>query len=84
MMSSLVNPSIIISKVKDLCQRLEYFGIKVGDTRKRPQISPVTIFRSCLLIPILRLKSLNQLDLEGDFIVVIVSGRKEITNKRFQ
>jgi len=62
MMSSSVSPSIIISKVKDLCQRVEYFGIKVGDTRKRPQISPVTIFRSCLLIPILRFKSLNQLD----------------------
>lgn len=61
-MSSSMNPYIIISKVKDLCQRLEYFGIKVGDARKRPQISPVTIFKSLVLIPILRLKSLNQLD----------------------
>lgn len=62
MMSSIMNPYIIISKVKDLCQRLEYFGIKVGDARKEPQISPVTIFKSLLLIPILRFKSLNQLD----------------------
>jgi Transposase DDE domain len=61
-MSSLVSPHIIIAKVKDLCQRLEFFGIKVGDARKHPQISPVVILKSLLLIPILRLKSLNQLD----------------------
>ncbi|MEW6381787.1 MAG: hypothetical protein AB1611_19600 [bacterium] len=55
-------PAIIIAKVKDLCQRLEFLGIKVGDARKHPRISPVDIFKSLLLIPILRLKSLNQLD----------------------
>lgn len=61
-MSPLVSPHIIISKVKDLCQRLELFGIKIEDARKRPLISPVIILKSLLLIPILRLKSLNQLD----------------------
>jgi len=62
MRTSIIDPHIIIAKVKDLCQRLEYFGVKVKDARKHPQISPVTIFKSLLLIPILRLKSLNQLD----------------------
>jgi hypothetical protein len=62
MMSSLASPHIIISKVKDLCQRLEFFGIKIEDARERPLISPVTVLKSLLLIPILRLKSLNQLD----------------------
>lgn len=62
MMSSLVSPHIIISHIKDLCQRLESFGIKIGDARERPQISPVIVFKSLLLIPMLRLKSLNQLD----------------------
>jgi hypothetical protein len=62
MMSSLVSPHIIISKIKDLCQRLESFGIKIEDARKRPLISPVIVLKSLLLIPILRLKSLNQLD----------------------
>jgi hypothetical protein len=62
-MSSTVSPPIIIAKMKDLCQRLEFFGIKeVKDARKRAQIPPVDIVRSLLLIPILRLKSLNQLD----------------------
>ncbi len=46
MMSSSVSPHIIISKVKDLCQRLDFFGIKVGDARKHPQISPVVILKS--------------------------------------
>jgi hypothetical protein len=62
MRSSITDPHIIISKIKDLCQRLELFGIKIGDARKHPLISPVDIFKSLLLIPILRLKSLNQLD----------------------
>ncbi|MEW6379087.1 MAG: hypothetical protein AB1611_05715 [bacterium] len=62
MRTSIIDPAIIIAKVKDLCQRLEFLGIKVGDARKHPRISPVDIFKSLLLIPILRLKSLNQLD----------------------
>jgi len=62
MRSSIVNPDIIISKIRDLCQRVEFLGIKVGDARKHPLISPVDIFKSLILIPILRLKSLNQLD----------------------
>jgi hypothetical protein len=62
MKSSIVDPHIIISKIKDLCQRVEFLDIKVGDARKHPLISPATIFKSLLLIPILRLKSLNQLD----------------------
>jgi hypothetical protein len=62
MRSSIMNPHIIISKIRDLCQRVEFPDIKVGDARKHPLISPATIFKSLLLIPILRLKSLNQLD----------------------
>jgi len=62
MRSSITGPHIIISKMKDLCQRLKLFGVKIGDARKHPLISPVDIFKSLFLIPILRLKSLNQLD----------------------
>jgi hypothetical protein len=61
-MNSLMSPHIIISKMKSLCQMLEFFNIKIEDARKRPLISPVIVLKSLLLIPILRLKSLNQLD----------------------
>jgi hypothetical protein len=36
--------------------------MKIEDARERPLISPVIVLKSLLLIPILRLKSLNQLD----------------------
>lgn len=62
-MGGVDKPSLIISKLKGLCQKIKLFDrAEIKDSRKRPQIPTVNIFKSLLLIPIVRIKSLLQLD----------------------
>jgi hypothetical protein len=58
-----IPPNIIIAKLEDLCHELKLFDLlPMKDSRKKPQIPLLHIYKALLFIPELRIKSFLQLD----------------------
>jgi hypothetical protein len=58
-----IPPDVMIAKLEELCHKLKLFDIfPMEDSRKKPQIPIIHIYKALMFIPELRLKSFLQLD----------------------